>query len=71
MSHHTGLVENVRKRGYRMTPQREMILDAIHDEGHITADDIFRRVRARARLSILLPCIAHWNCSGNWTSSRD
>ena len=48
MSHHTGLVENVRKRGYRMTPQREMILDAIHDEGHITADDIFRRVRAKS-----------------------
>ena len=48
MSHHTGLVESVRKRGYRMTPQREMILDAIHDEGHITADDIFRRVRAKS-----------------------
>ena len=48
MSHHTGLVENVRKRGYRMTPQREMILDAIHDEGHITADDIFQRVRAKS-----------------------
>ena len=48
MSHHTGLVENVRKRGYRVTPQREMILDAIHDEGHITADDIFRRVRAKS-----------------------
>ena len=48
MSHHTGLVESVRKRGYRMTPQREMILDAIHDEGHITADDIFQRVRAKS-----------------------
>jgi len=58
MSHHTGLVESVRRRGYRMTPQREMILDAIHNEGHISADDIFQRVRARARLSILPPCIA-------------
>src|SRR5512136_230072 len=48
MSHHTGLVESVRKRGYRMTPQREMILDAIHAEGHITADDIFQRVHAKS-----------------------
>ena len=47
MSHHTGLVESVRKRGYRMTPQREMILDAIRDEGHVTADQVYRRVRAK------------------------
>jgi len=48
MSHHTHLVESVRQRGYRMTPQREMILDAIHKEGHITADDIYQRVRAKS-----------------------
>jgi len=48
MSHHTGLVESVRGKGYRMTPQREMILDAIHEEGHITADEIFQRVRAKS-----------------------
>lgn len=47
MSHHTGLVASVRKRGYRMTPQREMILDAIHDEGHVTADKVYRRVCAK------------------------
>ncbi len=46
MSHHTGLIESVRKKGYRLTPQREMILEAIHAEGHITADAIYQRVRA-------------------------
>jgi len=47
MSHHTGLVESVRRQGYRVTPQREMILDAIHAEGHVTADEVHRRVRAK------------------------
>lgn len=49
MSHHTQLVENVRKRGYRMTPQREMILDAIHgDDGHLTADEIYQKIHAKS-----------------------
>ncbi len=48
MSHHTHLIEDIRQRGYRMTPQREMILDAIHEEGHITADEIYQRVRAKS-----------------------
>ena len=48
MSHHTGLIESVRGKGYRMTPQREMILDAIHEEGHITADEIYQWVRAKS-----------------------
>ena len=49
MSHHTGLVESVRGQGYRMTPQREMILDAIHREGHVTADEIYQRVCAKTQ----------------------
>ena len=48
MSHHTGLVASVKRKGYRMTPQREMILEAIHEEGHITADVIYQRVRAKS-----------------------
>ena len=47
MSHHVQLVEDVRKRGYRMTPQREMILDAIQD-GHITADQIYQKVHRKS-----------------------
>ena len=34
--------------GYRMTPQRMMIIDAIeHAENHISAEDIFRQVVAK------------------------
>lgn len=49
MSHHTQLVEIVRKQGYRMTPQREMILEVIHgDDGHLTADEIYQKVHAKS-----------------------
>jgi Fur family ferric uptake transcriptional regulator len=48
LSHHTHLINDIRQRGYRMTPQREMILEAIHEEGHITADEIYQRVRAKS-----------------------
>ncbi len=48
MSHHQGLVESVRGKGYRMTPQREMILDAIHETGHVTADEIYQQVHAKS-----------------------
>ena len=37
------------QRGFRMTPQRQMILDAICEGGgHTTPDEIYARVRARA-----------------------
>jgi len=45
VSHHTRLVEAVRERGHRMTPQREMILQALH-RGHMTAEEICRAVHA-------------------------
>lgn len=49
MSHHHQLVAELRQRGVRLTPQREMILDAIHHEDeHLTADEIYRRVCARS-----------------------
>ncbi len=36
----------LRKRGMRMTPQREMVLAALHDlPGHAPADEILRRVQ--------------------------
>jgi Fur family ferric uptake transcriptional regulator len=48
MSHHTQLVETLRRQGYRLTPQREMILIAIQDaDGHLTAEEICARVQAR------------------------
>jgi len=49
MSHHHNLMADLRQRGVRLTPQREMILDAIHHEDeHLTADEIYQRVQARS-----------------------
>ena len=39
----------LRRRGFRMTPQREIILEAIGEgHGHTSFDEIFGRVQARA-----------------------
>ncbi len=39
----------IRKQGFRMTPQREMILDAVCEAGgHTTVDEIYSRLHARA-----------------------
>lgn len=39
----------MRERGFRVTPQRQLILDAIcAGEGHNTPDEIYARVRAKA-----------------------
>jgi len=38
--------KQLRERGFRLTPQREMILSALHEvEGFVTAEDIYERVR--------------------------
>lgn len=41
--------EALRARGYRLTPQRELVLDAVKTLGHATPDEIADRVRATAR----------------------
>ena len=42
MSHCHTIIASLRQRGYRITPQREMIIQAIaHSEHHMTADEIF------------------------------
>jgi Fur family ferric uptake transcriptional regulator len=47
MTHHHKVVEALQQIGYRLTPQRMMILEAIGDsEGHISAEEIHERVRA-------------------------
>ena len=39
-------VEQLRARGFRLTPQREMILSVLHDvEGLATADEIYHHVQ--------------------------
>jgi len=41
MSHSDTIIAELRKRGYRITPQREMIIGAIaHSPKHITAEEI-------------------------------
>lgn len=46
MSNHYQLLAEVRERGIRLTPQREMILLAVHEcAGHVTAEHIYERVR--------------------------
>lgn len=40
-------IEQLRKRGFRLTPQREMILSVLHDiEGLASAEEIYARVQA-------------------------
>jgi len=38
----------LRAKGYRLTPQRELVLDAVARLGHATPDEIAERVRATA-----------------------
>jgi len=46
MSHHFELLAEVRDRGIRLTPQREMILLAMHEcAGHVTAEEVHARVQ--------------------------
>jgi Fur family transcriptional regulator, ferric uptake regulator len=48
MSHHMVFLEGLKRAGYRLTPQREMVLSVLcESEGHMTADDILTSVRAR------------------------
>lgn len=47
MTHHHDVVEALQQIGYRLTPQRMMILEAIAEsEGHISAEEIHETVRS-------------------------
>lgn len=42
MSHCQTIIEHLRLKGYRITPQRELIIQAIaHSETHMSADEVF------------------------------
>lgn len=46
MTHHHHVIEALQQIGYRLTPQRMMILDAIaHSDGHVSAEEILETVR--------------------------
>jgi len=41
-------IETLRSRGYRITPQREIIVEAIaHGSHHINAEEVFARIQER------------------------
>lgn len=44
----SSLPERLRSRGYRLTPQRQLVLDAVHHLGHATPEEIGSRVRESA-----------------------
>ncbi len=45
MTRHNAVLETLREAGYRLTPQRVMVLQAIAEsDGHLTAEAIHRRV---------------------------
>jgi len=48
MSCYYALLDDLQVRGYRLTPQREMIVEAIAHAGrHVTAEDVFAQVHER------------------------
>ena len=48
MSRHGSTLETLKQKGYRLTPQRVMVLDAMAgSHGHIGVEDIFRDVHRR------------------------
>ncbi len=49
MTHCHTLIEKLRQRGQRITPQREMVIEVIaHSGRHMTAEDVFEAVQARS-----------------------
>ncbi len=48
MSCESYFIEELRKRGYRLTPQREIVLSALHNmEEIVTAEEIYERVHTQ------------------------
>jgi Fur family ferric uptake transcriptional regulator len=44
------MIAELRRQGYRLTPQREMIVEAIARAGrHMTAEEVFDKVHARSQ----------------------
>ena len=42
ISQHT---QTLRARGYRMTPQRLSVMEALHDGGHLSPGQVYERIR--------------------------
>lgn len=45
---HASFLQDLRQKGHRLTPQREMVLSVVcESQGHVTAEEILNRVRKR------------------------
>jgi Fur family ferric uptake transcriptional regulator len=54
MSHCNTIIDTLRQRGYRITPQREIVVDILAHAGrHITAEEIFDQMQKRIRVTNL------------------
>ncbi|MGB9722690.1 MAG: Fur family transcriptional regulator [Chloroflexia bacterium] len=54
MPHCHTLIERLRQRGYRITPQREMVIETLaHSGRHMSAEEVYEEVRRRARSTSL------------------
>jgi Fur family ferric uptake transcriptional regulator len=50
MTHCHTIIDELRKQGFRITPQREMIINVIaHSPQHITAEEIFEKLKKHTR----------------------
>ena len=50
MTHCHTIIADLRQQGYRITPQREMIIEVIaHSGRHMTAEDIFDELQVHTR----------------------
>lgn len=48
MSPYEGMIADIRMRGYRITLQREMIIESIADnDHHLSAEEIFEKLQVR------------------------
>jgi Fur family ferric uptake transcriptional regulator len=46
MSGHYELLRRLREQGHRLTPQREMVILALHEaDGHLSAEEVYQRVQ--------------------------
>ena len=48
MPNDEGWQQLLRDKGYRLTPQRELVLRAVDDLGHATADEVLAKVREQS-----------------------
>lgn len=52
MTHCITILDNLRERGYRITPQREHVVDILAHAGrHMSAEEIYAKLQERTRVS--------------------